>query len=76
MNAKQEAVEQLLALKQQRKEIEGLIESQLSRITTLMAVGETVDIDDTEYELKDNFSERNVVFRPAAVFRFDIAEVK
>jgi hypothetical protein len=76
MTAKQKAIDQLLELRAQRKVVEKMIEQQLIRICTLMKAGETVELDDTLYELKDNFAETNIVFRPAAVFRFDVAEVK
>ncbi len=76
MTAKQKAIEQLLELKDRRKAVESAIDDQLCHICKLMKVGETVELDDTLYELKDNFAETNIVFRPAAVFRFDVAEVK
>jgi len=76
MSTTQKAVQELLDLKDQRKAVERMIDLKLQSIAKLLKPGETVELDDTSYELKDNFAETNIVFRPAAVYRFDIAEVK
>ena len=75
-NTKVKAVQTLLALKEQFKDVQAGIQLKLTKISELMSVGETVEVDDATYELKDNFADTNTVFRPACVHRFDIVEVK
>ena len=76
MNAKTKAARNLIDLKEEFKRVQTAIKDQLAELAQTMTPGETVEVDDTVYEWKDNFADTNTVFRPACVHRFDLAELK
>jgi hypothetical protein len=48
----------------------------LLELIAFCPVGQPLDTGDEVVEIVDQFADRNVVFRPAAVRRFDLREVK
>jgi hypothetical protein len=76
MTKKQKAVQNLIGLKESFKLCQDAIAAQLEELARTMKVGETVEVDGTLYDLKDNFADKNTTFRPACFHRLDITEVK
>jgi len=66
-----------LRLRQRGRELYEQADQEEANIRRSLPAGGQITLEDgRRFHVVDNFSERNVVFRPAAVRRFEIVEVK
>ena len=73
---KKSLVNRVLTLQDKGRAIYQQKDDVLSRLLAQCAPGEVIETEHGQFAIHDNFAERNVSYRPAAVHRFELKEVK
>ena len=73
---KKSLVNRVLTLQDKGRAIYQQKDDIFSQLLAQCAPGEVIQTEHGQFAIHDNFAERNVSYRPAAVHRFELKEVK
>jgi len=73
---KKSLVTRVLKLQSRGRAIYQKKDDAFSRLLAACPPGELIDTEHGRFVIHDNFAERNVSYRPAAVHRFELKEIK